>query len=252
MMTSICSRLHMQPPPCICAHFCQDEPLAQANSSIYVLHLISSCLFEDTALTICPLSSVIKYFLSNRSFPFAYKITINSRIWFPIFSWLHFLPSTISLLPFTTKLPKWVVSISFLPLSLEQRPIRLLAHRSRETVLIKVTSDLHFLNPEVNSQTSSYLTYLQNLTLFLRHIFLFVCFFVIFLLLHQQLLLRLLCCFFSSPWSPSIWFRSLTLRLPRLSLYTFLLGAIIVSVNQWLPNLCLHHGPVYPISPFGI
>lgn len=35
----------------------------------------------------------------------------------------------------------------FLPLALECSPLRLLAHHSRETLLIKVTNDLHLLNP---------------------------------------------------------------------------------------------------------
>lgn len=119
-------------------------------------------------------SSIVQFSFSNRSFPFAYTIAINSPIGFSILTLflaqLHF---------FTTKLLKWVVSISFLPLSLEQSPIRLLANHSRETALIQVTNDLHFLNPMVKSQASTYLTYLQNLALLLQHIFLRFLFFLL-------------------------------------------------------------------------
>lgn len=64
------------------------------------LGLISSCPFEEPAPAISLLSSITKFFLSNASFPFPYKLAINCPICFPFFSWLHFLPSKAPFLYF--------------------------------------------------------------------------------------------------------------------------------------------------------
>ena len=138
----------------------KNQPLSLCTRS----HLLS--VWEHCFCNPLPLSSIINLFLSNRSHPFAYTIAISPPISFPIFSWLLFLPSKASFFKISfSKLLQWVVSISFLPLSLERSPIRLLPHHSRETIFIKITNDLRFLNPMLGSQTSSHLIYLHDLTL---------------------------------------------------------------------------------------
>lgn len=138
----------------------KNQPLSLCTRS----HLLS--VWEHCFCNLLPLSSMINLFLSNRSCPFAYTIAISPPISFPIFSWLLFLPSKAPFFKISfSKLLQWVVSISFLPLSLEHSPIRLLPYHSREIVFIKITNDLRFLNPMLSSQTSSHLIYLQNLTL---------------------------------------------------------------------------------------
>lgn len=117
--------------------------------------------------SISPLSLAITS--SNRYFPFAYTM-------------LLILPSVIQssldtiflasktpffffLLPFITELLEWVISISFLPLSLEHSPIRLLAHHSRENCFSQGCKWPSLSKSHAQFSDLISLTYLQNLTL---------------------------------------------------------------------------------------
>ena len=147
---------------------------------------------------------------------------------FPIFSGLLFLPSKASFFKISfSKLHQWVVSISFLPLSLEHSPIRLLPCHSREIVFIKITNDLHFLNAMLSSQTSSHLIYLQSLTLWKSFFNNRCCLSYLLAIPSQPALLFFLWSFSFKKLSP-LWASQFSRSL-CLSLHSFPLGTIIES-----------------------